>query len=80
MGERSSPTRSSAPHFWQRSLRQLRLRFANYVLTFLDLKKKKKEKKVEQGEVLALRVEVIGSMFYRFLLMELTPPQEVKRK
>lgn len=50
MGERSSPIRSSAPHFWQRSPRQLRLRFANYVLTFLDLKKKEK---VEQEEVLA---------------------------
>lgn len=38
---------------------------------------------MEQGEVLALRLEVerlevIGSVFYRFLLMELTPPEEVK--
>lgn len=59
MGERSSPIRSSAPHFWQRSPRQLRLRFANYVLTFLDLKKKEK---VEQGEVLA---QGVGGNWFR---------------
>lgn len=76
MGERSSPIRSSAPHFWQRSPRQLRLHFANYVLTFLDLKTEGKSG--ARGSSGAGGLEVIGFVSYRFLLVELISPKEVK--